>query len=524
MLSLVTWLVAAAPGALLLPAGAPDANRNPRQLGQFAFAYAIAALIAGLLALAAVFISGPMTVTLFEFSGAGASLYLDALSTAMFALVAFIGATIIRYSLNYLDGDPNQGRFLKLLSATIAAVMTVVISGNLALLILAWVATSLLLNRLLLFYPNRQPALLAARKKFVVSRLSDLCLLGAAGILYAHFQTLDIREILSLVQTLDAGQATWVAVLLAGAAIFSAAQFPFHGWILEVMETPTPVSALLHAGIINAGGFLIIRFSEVIAAAPAAMLVLLLVGGVTALFGSLVMLTQTSVKVSLAYSTIAQMGFMLMQCGLGAFAGAFLHIIAHSLYKAHAFLSSGSVIDLLRASWSPSPSGKPHPGRFTLALAGVLSIAALTGWVFGATIMEKPGAVVLGLIFLMGLTLLLASAIDERRNLRLLISAIGAATGVSALYFLLQRASELMLHGAIAETQAVQNPLQMAAIVLIVLSFAAVTWLQSQLGWANAYRNGRALYVHLSQGLYVNTLCNRWALRFWPSRKSSPQS
>lgn len=523
-MSLVTWLIAAAPAALVLPNLAHGATSNPRQFGRLALACAIAALGAALTALAAVLFSGPFAITLFESHGVGASLYLDSLSATMFVLVAFIGVTIIHYSRNYLDGDQNQERFLKLLSATIASVMVLIISGNLALLIGAWIATSLLLNKLLLFYPDRPAALLAARKKFVASRISELCLIAAAALLYAQFQTLDIRAILNQVNTLETGITTMIALLLAGAAVFSAAQFPFHGWILEVMETPTPVSALLHAGIVNAGGFLIIRFSDLIIAAPAAMLVLLLIGGATALFGSLVMLTQTSVKVSLAYSTIAQMGFMLMQCGLGAFAGAFLHIIAHSLYKAHAFLSSGSVIDLLRASWSPSPSGKPHPGRFSLALAGVLSIAALTGWAFGASIVEKPGAVVLGLIFLMGLTLLLANAIDERRNLRLLSSTIGTAIGVSALYFALQLATETFLSGAVADAQPVQSAIQIAAIAAIVISFAGVTWLQSQLGWLNAYPTGRALYVHLSQGLYVNTICNRWALRFWPARPSSLKS
>lgn len=523
-MSLVTWIMTAAPAALVLPNIAHGATGNPRQFGRLALLCAVAALGAALMALGTVFFSGPFAVTLFESQGLGASLYLDSLSATMFVLVAFIGVTIINYSRNYLDGDQNQERFLKLLSATIASVMVLVISGNLALLIAAWIATNLLLNKLLLFYPDRPAALLAARKKFVVSRISELCLIAAAALLYAQFQTLDIRAILNQVSALESGAATTIALLLAGAAIFSAAQFPFHGWILEVMETPTPVSALLHAGIINAGGFLMIRFSDLIIAAPAAMLVLLLIGSVTALFGCLVMLTQTSVKVSLAYSTIAQMGFMLMQCGLGAFAGAFLHIIAHSLYKAHAFLSSGSVIDLLRASWSPSPSGKPHPGRFSFALAGVLSIAALTGWAFGATIAEKPGAVVLGLIFLMGSTLLLANAIDERRNLRLLSSAIGTAVGVSALYFALQLAAETFLSGAVADAQPVQSAIQVAAIAAIVVSFAGVTWLQSQLGWLNAYPTGRALYVHLSQGLYVNTICNRWALRFWPTRPSTLKS
>ena len=134
------------------------------------------------------------------------------------------------------------------------------------------------------------------------------------------------------------------AALLAIAALLKSAQFPTHGWLTEVMETPTPVSALLHAGVVNAGGFLLIRFADVMLQAPVVLAVLVMVGGFTALFGSLVMLTQSAVKTSLAWSTVAQMGFMILQCGLALFPIALLHIVAHSLYKAHAFLASGSAI------------------------------------------------------------------------------------------------------------------------------------------------------------------------------------
>ena len=181
------------------------------------------------------------------------------------------------------------------------------------------------------------------------------------------------------------------AGLLVTAALLKSAQFPAHGWLIEVMETPTPVSALLHAGVINAGGFLILRFSGVISLSTPSLETMALVGGFTALFGSVVMLTQTSVKVSLAYSTIAQMGFMMLQCGLGAFPAALVHIVAHSLYKAHAFLTSGSVIDIARSSWTPSPGDSPHPARLTIAV-GVMAVAAVAvGRLFGMTLQDDPG-------------------------------------------------------------------------------------------------------------------------------------
>jgi NAD(P)H-quinone oxidoreductase subunit 5 len=126
------------------------------------------------------------------------------------------------------------------------------------------------------------------------------------------------------------------------------------------METPTPVSALLHAGVINAGGFLLIRFADVMLLSPGVLAVLVMLGGFTALFGGLVMLTQSAVKTSLAWSTVAQMGFMILQCGLALFPLALLHIVAHSLYKAHAFLASGAGGDGVAAIRRPGPVAIPN--------------------------------------------------------------------------------------------------------------------------------------------------------------------
>lgn len=515
-----TWLGALAPLVLCAPWALPSAPAA--RMARWALGAAAIALGVAIFVLFRVASHGPLASPLLGADGIGFSLYVDALSAIMLVLVAFIGCVVMRYSQNYLAGDPQQGLFFKLLAATIASVATLVIAGNLALMLAAWIVTNLFLNRLLLFYSARHGAMLAARKKFVFSRLSEALLIAAAVLLYSEFGTLQVQSVLAGVSVLSSAAAAGIALCLVGAALFASAQFPFHGWILEVMETPTPVSALLHAGVINAGGFLLIRFSELITIAPAASAALIVIGGATALFGSLVMLTQSSIKVSLAYSTIAQMGFMLMQCGFGAFAGALLHIVAHSLYKAHAFLSSGSVVDVLRASWSPSPSGAPHAGRFTLALGGVLSVAVGMSVLLGADMAAKPGVFVLGAIMLMGLTLLIANAIDERGDVFVIGSAIGAALGAAALYFALQWAAEVWLHGSVAPTRPLQGALEAWLVAAIVISFAAVTWLQSQWGLINRARLGRAFYVHLSQGLYVNTLANRWALRFWPARPPAP--
>jgi NAD(P)H-quinone oxidoreductase subunit 5 len=280
-------------------------------------------------------------------------------------------------------------------------VLGVISAGNLAFLILAWIATSVGLNTLLLFYRERPAAQLAAKTKFIASRLGDLFLICAAASLWMSFGTLAFPELFAAARTAPSGTLALPAIFIVLAALLKSAQLPFHGWLVEVMETPTPVSALLHAGVINAGGFLVLRLADIVAPSESALHILSLVGGATALFGSIVMLTQTSVKAALAYSTIAQMGFMMLECGLGAFAAALLHILAHSLYKAHAFLSSGSVIDLARASWTPSPGGQPHPARFALALAASVPVAFAVGGMFHAGILDNPGAATLATILLM---------------------------------------------------------------------------------------------------------------------------
>ena len=450
------------------------------------------------------------------------SLYYDALSAVMGLLVAFVGLIVIAYSRNYLDGDADQGRFMKWLCLTLASVLTLILSGNMALFILAWVATSLSLHQLLVFYKTRPAARLAAAKKFIASRLGDACLLGAAGLMFSVFGGLEFETMFAAARDMKSAGDTmseihWIAALLAIAALLKSAQFPFHGWLTEVMETPTPVSALLHAGIINAGGFLILRFGELMALSVGALELLAIVGGFTALFGSVVMLTQTSVKVSLAWSTIAQMGFMMLQCGLGAFSAAALHIVAHSLYKAHAFLSSGSVIDLARAAWVPDRAGKPHPIRQSLILAGALGLAWVTATVFGVALTEAPGVFALGAVLVMGVTHIVTGATDGQPSQFVIVRGLSLAGLVGVVYFALQAGSAHVLADALPAIQPLRGLLDLSIVIAVVLSFGAVAVLQKTMPYHTRSPRWQALYVHLFNGLYINAATNRLVQRLWPA-------
>ena len=303
---------------------------RPRILPRLAEASALAAILVALISAALLVLHGTGNSRLIGLYGVGLSIRLDAISVVMFLLVSFIGWVVVRYTATYLDGEARQGAFTGWLSMTLAAVLLLVLSGNLVQLVLAWVATGLSLHRLLLFYPDRIAARRAAAKKFVTARMGDVALICAAVLLMLAYGTSDIATILSAARTGGGGGlAIAAAGCLAAGALLKSAQFPTHGWLTEVMETPTPVSALLHAGVINAGGFLLIRFADVMLLAPGILAVLVMIGGFTALFAGLVMLTQPSVKTSLAWSTVAQMGFMILECGLGLFPLALLHIVAH---------------------------------------------------------------------------------------------------------------------------------------------------------------------------------------------------
>ncbi|MEW6091542.1 MAG: proton-conducting transporter membrane subunit, partial [Pseudomonadota bacterium] len=231
---------------------------RPKYLPSLSEGAALLSFLAAVLCAAGLILQGAATSPLIGLYGLGFAARLDAVSVVMLLLVTFIGWIVIRYAGTYLDGEARQGPFTGWLCLTLAAVLFLVMANNLFQLVLAWIATSLFLHRLLLFYPNRPAAQRAARKKYITARLGDAAVIGAAALLVLAFGSADIGSILKAAASGETGgYAIAAASLLALAAILKSAQFPTHGWLTEVMETPTPVSALLHAGVINAGGFLL---------------------------------------------------------------------------------------------------------------------------------------------------------------------------------------------------------------------------------------------------------------------------
>ena len=452
-------------------------------------------------------IVGTRTTGLLGAEGLGFSLRLDALAVTLFAMVALLGLVIVRFSRTYLDGDSRQGVFLGRLCATIATVEVLVVAGNLLLFVAAWIGTSFFLHGLLVFYRDRRRARIAARKKFIVARVGDAAIIGAAVLLYRTLGTGELGAILERAPALTGVASATLAIaaaLIAGAAILKSAQFPTHGWLVEVMETPTPVSALLHAGILNAGPFLVVRFAGVMGHGAVAPTLLVVFGGFTALFASVVLLTQPTVKVALGYSSAAHMGFMLLVCGLGVYPAAILHLVAHSFYKAHAFLSSGSAVESAVAAriatTAPQQSALRLLGSLVVALGVYLGLAAL----YGVQVATDPALLAVGAILVMGLTQLLAPAF-AKQGADVLLRVIGLALAVGVAFFTLEPATAWLLEPSLPAPGAA-SPTTLVLVAVVLASFAIAIGAQIA---GPTVRPVRALHIHLKNGLYANALFDR---------------
>nr|WP_277348864.1 proton-conducting transporter membrane subunit [Sneathiella limimaris] len=451
------------------------------------------------------------------YSDFGFSARIDALSVVMMLLVSSVGWVVLRYSRTYLAGEAGQARFMAWMSLTITAVLFLVQAGNLVQFVIAWICTSLFLHNLLLFYPERFQARRAARKKYVTARLADGALLIVAVLLAISYGTGDIAQILFLAKGGDSSVAVmWACGLLAVAALLKSAQFPTHGWLIEVMETPTPVSALLHAGLINAGGFLLIRFADVMLLSPGVLAVLVIVGGFTAIYGSLVMLTQPAVKTSLAWSTIAQMGFMIFQCGLALFPLALLHIVAHSLYKAHAFLSSGSAIENVAAIKRPGPIAPPNGWAVTRAFLVAIGIYVAIGFAFGLD-GKSPQSIALGGILIFGVAYLLAQGFADTAPAALMRKMAVYALVASVSYFALQSGAQYLMADVLPQTPP-PGPLEWMLIALSLLSFGAIAFAQSLFPVWSSHPAARDVRVHLFNGLYAKAVFDR-ILGSWSAQR-----
>ncbi|WP_435064943.1 proton-conducting transporter transmembrane domain-containing protein [Halobaculum sp. EA56] len=304
----------------------------------------------------------------------------DGLTVLMWVVVTFFSGIVHSYSRRYMAGSAHETDFFLAVFGFTAAVMGLVAADHVALFAALWLAMGLLMAELIGTvdgWPQARAAARVARRSFLASS----ALLGVA--LAALWWATGATTVSGIVAADGLGGPVWVvaAAALVLAAMIQSALVPFHGWLLSSMTAPTPASALMHAGFVNAGGILLARFAPVVTADAALMLGIVVVGATSALLGKLLKAVQPDVKTELGCSTVGQMGFMIMQAGLGFFGAAVTHLVLHGFYKAYHFLSAGGRVEHTGPT-EGDPRGTSLAGAAVVlatGLAGGALFAALTG-------------------------------------------------------------------------------------------------------------------------------------------------
>ncbi len=522
LMLLAPWPLLAA--GVVIGAGADHYPRFMRNVSSgaawFAFIFALLAAVGYGLGetQSTTYVSVSLPVHLGRFA---ISVDVNVLTVIMLLLVAFVGMIVSRYSNTYMDGDAREGQFHRWLALTLGSFLTLIVAGNIWGFWVSWVVTSLCLHELLAFYRDRPGAVLAARKKYVLHRIADVSLFVAFALIARALHTTQWVGI-GLALAHPAGSLPVTLQLAGGLIAFSAilksAQFPSHGWLIQVMEAPTPVSALLHAGIIYTGAFLVLRASPLMTQVGWAGDVLAGVGLVSIVVASLTMMTMTNIKGALAYSTCAQMGFMLMECGLGLYSIAVLHIIAHSVYKAHAFLSSGSVVEHFRApKLVVSAAATAERALLGLAIAVVMVLGV--GHVFGVGLVRQPALIVMAAILAVGMTQLLVQALNTRAGAMggLLVRMAGLSALVSIAYFALHMGFVALLSASVPADPVQVGLVQKVLLGVIGVAFLGLLFIQQLLPRLSQTALGRAAYVHFYGGLYADSMLTEFVRGFGPT-------
>jgi len=440
------------------------------------------------------------------------SLLFDPLSALMGLLISGISLLVRIYSVRYMAEEAGYGRFFVLLDLMTAALLIMVAAGDLITLLISWHLIGVLLYFLLGHDTRSKTAYRYGFWTFITYRFGDLPLVLAAAVLFHTFDSWSLPEIFSALAAspdtktfFDLPVSEVVGALIALSAFARSAQFLLHTWLPYTMDGPTPVSALMHAGIVNAGGFLINRFAPVFAYTDDVLHWVFIVGMFTAVIGSVLMLSQHDIKKSLGYSTMGQMGFMIMECGVGAFSLAIFHLIAHGLFKGTLFLSAGGIIGEARhedgvpkddlytfiVERRPARARQPWLLMAAITLAIPVAVLLLSHLLVAPNLFQKQGAIIL-LFFgwVTGAQLLFATYNMRSENpWRLVTLIVISFTVVVVGYTLISHAFDVFLY----PDPEFGTLLYQAAgidyswfVFLVVFASAAIV-----LGWLRAYYTER---------------------------------
>jgi NADH-quinone oxidoreductase subunit L len=329
------------------------------------------------------------TVLLWEWMpaiGANLEMLWDPLAAFMTLIVTGVGALIHVFAIGYMHGDERFSRFFTYLNLFVASMLTLVLAGNYAMLFLGWELVGLCSYLLIGFWFVRPSAASAAKKAFIVNRIGDFGFLIALMLIFAAFGTLSYAGVFERAGAeLTAGTATAIALLLFVGAAGKSAQIPLYVWLPDAMEGPTPVSALIHAAtMVTAGIYLIARSAAIFELSPTAQTIVATIGALTALWAATIAVSQRDIKKVLAYSTISQLGYMVLAVGTTAYVAGLFHLMTHAFFKALLFLGAGSVIHAM--------SGEQDMNK----MGGLFSKMRVTGITMGVATIAIAGIPPLG--------------------------------------------------------------------------------------------------------------------------------
>lgn len=412
----------------------------------------------------------------------------DGLAVIMISVVSLIAGIVMSYSLRYMAGNRKMNSFFLKVTGFAVTVMMLVSTNHLLVFACLWTAMGWIMGRLIGHEREWPQARAAGRLSFQYFLASSLYLLVALLVLYVRTGAVTIDEAVSRVGNLEPLAVFVVVAGLVVAAMIQSALFPVQDWIMSSMTAPTPASALMHAGFVNAGGVLLTRFAPVLVEYVTVMLLITFVGAVSALLGKVWKMVQPNVKRQLGCSTVAQMGFMILQCGLGFFSAAITHLILHGFYKGYLFLSSGESVE------QQSPGHKPlQPVRFLLELPLALLTGLAGGWLFvvltGKGTAMDSGVVLVGLVVItvMHATRELIDRTALPMVVRLIVFPLGVLV-VTALYAGIFEGFTVLM-GDVANVVA---PTRLSVVHYVVGGLFLFAYLFEEL---QIYRKVRWLYV-----------------------------
>jgi NADH-quinone oxidoreductase subunit L len=314
------------------------------------------------------------------------ALQVDQLTVVMLLTVSFVGMLIHIYSIGYMAHEGGYYRFFSYLNLFMFFMLTLVLAANLIVMFVGWEGVGLCSYLLIGFWFLKKSAADAGKKAFITTRIGDFGFTVGILFVFATFSSVDFQTIFKSVAAnpVAEGTLTTICILLFTGAIGKSAQLPLYVWLPDAMEGPTPVSALIHAAtMVTAGVYMVARMNPLFSRAPVAMLVVAIVGAITAFYSATIGLMQTDIKKVLAYSTVSQLGYMFLGCGVGAYAAGIFHLMTHAFFKGLLFLCAGSVIHAMGGEQDMMKMGglrKKIPITYWTMLIATLAIAGIPGF------------------------------------------------------------------------------------------------------------------------------------------------